>query len=156
MYDDGLTEKQFLRLMDRQFDGEDAARENAKAVRRDASSNAATASAEPDSAVAGSELTDWTFRKIISCTKSVIALKDPSTKRRLCEVFLEKPSPEQYPDYYEMIEKPMSINDILRKCRAKLYSNLQEFRDDWTQRNSTVRAGWLRMEKLLIKNWTAS
>jgi hypothetical protein len=35
------------------------------------------------------------------------------------------------PDYYEIIEKPIAINDILRKCRAKLYSNLQEFNADW-------------------------
>ena len=26
---------------------------------------------------------------------------------------------------------PIAINDILRKCRAKLYSNLQEYNDDW-------------------------
>jgi hypothetical protein len=132
MYDDGLTEKQFLRLMEKQFDGEDAVRDEAKASRRVASTNAVAASAvSTEAASSESELTDWTFRKIISCTKSVIALKDPSTKRRLCEVFLEKPSPEQYPDYYEMIEKPIAINDILRKCRAKLYTDLQEFREDW-------------------------
>jgi Bromodomain len=35
------------------------------------------------------------------------------------------------PDYYEIIEKPIAINDILRKCRAKLYANLLEFNADW-------------------------
>merc|ERR1711865_132557 len=82
-------------------------------------------------AITGSDLTDWAFRKLISCAKTVVALKEPSTKRRLCDVFLEKPSPEQFPDYYELIAKPIAINDILRKCRAKLYGNLQEFHDDW-------------------------
>merc|ERR1712113_1248007 len=82
-------------------------------------------------ATVSSELTDWTFRKLISCVKSVVALKEPSTKRRLCEIFLEKPSPEQFPDYYEIISKPIAINDILRKCRGKLYGDLQEFHDDW-------------------------
>lgn len=131
MYDDGLTEKQFLRMMEKQFDGEEAAREQAKASRRAASTTSASSVASSAAVSAESDLTDWTFRKLISCTKAVVALKDPSTKRRLCEVFLEKPSPEQFPDYYEMIEKPIAINDILRKCRAKLYSSLQEFRDDW-------------------------
>lgn len=129
MYDDGLTEKQFLRMMDKQFDAEASAKDTNKVVRRGPSSSAP----EPAAAAAttGSDLTDWTFRKLISCTKSVIALKDPSTKRRLCEVFLEKPTPEQFPDYYDLIKKPMAINDILRKCRGKLYADLQEFRDDW-------------------------
>jgi hypothetical protein len=30
-----------------------------------------------------------------------------------------------------LIEKPIAINDILRKCRGKLYTDLREFRDDW-------------------------
>ena len=128
-YDDGLTEKQFLRLMDKQFDKEAAAREEAKLARRTAlNSGGAGGSAGPS---VDSDLTDWTFRKLISCTKTVVNLKDPATKRKLADIFLEKPSPEQFPDYYEIIEKPIGINDILRKCRGKLYSNLQEFRDDW-------------------------
>jgi hypothetical protein len=131
MYDDGLTEKQFLRLMEKQMDGEEAAKHSSKGSRRGGSTAVAATAAPPPSAVAGSELTDWTFRKLISCSKSVVALKDPSTKRRLSEIFLEKPSPEQYPDYYEAIEKPIAINDILRKCRSKLYVDMQEFRDDW-------------------------
>ena len=129
-YDDGLTEKQFMRMMDKQADGELAAKEDAKATRRAATPNSSAESIAPPENV-GSELTDWTFRKLTSCTKSVIALKDPSTKRRICEIFMEKPSPEQYPDYYELVEKPIAINDILRKCRAKMYTDLQEFRDDW-------------------------
>merc|ERR1712176_1222248 len=76
-------------------------------------------------------LTDWTFRKLISCSKSVVALKDPSTKRRLSDIFLDKPDPATFPDYYEIIEKPIAINDILRKCRGKMYANMQEFHDDW-------------------------
>ena len=44
-------------------------------------------------------MTEWTFRKLISATKSVIALKDPTTKRRFSEIFLEKPCAQTYPDY---------------------------------------------------------
>ena len=129
IYDDGLTEKQFLRLMEKQFDGEEAAREGARAARRAAADT--DASGVPESIEDGSDLTDWTFRKLISCTKMVISLKDPSTKRRLSDIFLEKPPREQYPDYYELIEKPIAINDILRKCRGKMYTGLHEFREDW-------------------------
>eukprot|EP00536_Pseudo-nitzschia_multiseries_P003669 jgi/Psemu1/323122/estExt_fgenesh1_pg.C_570037 len=133
MYDDGLTEKQFLRMMDKQFDKEEAAKVEARMVKRGTKSLGASApiGAPVSVAIPNSELTDWTFRKLISSAKAVVNLKEPSTKRRLCEIFLEKPSPEQFPDYYEIIAKPIAINDILRKCRGKLYANLQEFHDDW-------------------------
>ena len=133
MYDDGLTEKQFLRMMDKQFDKEAALKTQQKLLKKGSKSLGANApiGAPVSVAVANSDLTDWTFRKLISCAKSVVNLKDPSTKRRLCDIFLEKPSPEQFPDYYEIIAKPIAINDILRKCRGKMYANLQEFHDDW-------------------------
>jgi len=130
VYDDGMTEKQFMRAMDKQFDSESAAREAGKQAKRSGADSGGLTSSEA-TAVPGSELTDWTFRKLISCTKAVIALKDPATKRRLSDIFLEKPSPEQFPDYYELIEKPTAINDILRKCRGKLYASMSEYRDDW-------------------------
>jgi Bromodomain len=61
----------------------------------------------------------------------VVALKEPGTKRRLADLFLEKPAPQQFPDYYELIDKPIAINDILRKCRGKMYTHFFEYRDDW-------------------------
>ena len=129
-YDDGLTEKQFLRIMDKQIrDQEDTVQQ-----RKIARLSTDVPPMEPVAVVNPGnpgELTDWTFRKLISCTKSVIALKDPATKRRLSEIFLEKPSTDTYPDYYAMITKPIAINDILRKCRAQLYSTMCEFWDDW-------------------------
>lgn len=133
MYDDGLTEKQFLRMMEKQAIEEEQqqARKRQKIEKEAPPPAAAAASSEPVPASIGTSLTDWTFRKLISCSKSVVALKDPSTKRRLSELFLEKPDPATFPDYYEIIEKPVAINDILRKCRAKLYANLHEFKEDW-------------------------
>jgi Bromodomain/Snf2-ATP coupling, chromatin remodelling complex len=128
-YDDGLTDKQFMRMMDKQYDGAVAAREAEKTSHRGTKSPGGGAGAA-SSAGSTSELTDWTFRKLISCTKTVVTLKDPS-KRKICEVFMDKPSPEQFPDYYEIIQKPIAINDILRKLRGKLYANLQEYREDW-------------------------
>jgi len=136
MYDDGLTEKQFLRMMEKQAIEEEQQqvrkRQKIQKIENEAPpAAAASASSEPVPASIGTTLTDWTFRKLISCSKSVVALKDPNTKRRLSELFLEKPDPATFPDYYEIVEKPMAINDILRKCRAKLYANLHEFKEDW-------------------------
>jgi hypothetical protein len=126
-----MTEKQFMRAMDKQFDSENAARDGVKQGKRGGTVDPGGPTSSEFAAIPGSDLTDWTFRKLISCTKAVIALKDPATKRRLSDIFLEKPSPEQFPDYYELIEKPMAINDILRKCRGKLYTSMREYREDW-------------------------
>ena len=137
-YDDGLTEKQFLRIMDKQAIEEE--KQNKKKPRTSKSpvamssksSQASDEELDDSPSATASGLTDWTFRKLISCSKSVVALKDPSTKRRLSDIFIEKPDPSQFPDYYEIVDKPIAINDILRKCRAKLYVDLQEFKADWT------------------------
>lgn len=131
-YDDGLTEKQFLRMMEQQAVEEEHVKKRQRVAKEAPSAPASTPVAtESVPASVSTSLTDWTFRKLISCSKTVVALKDPSTKRRLSDLFLEKPDPATFPDYYEIIERPIAINDILRKCRAKLYSNLREFRDDW-------------------------
>lgn len=132
-YDDGLTEKQFLRLMEKQAeDDENKARKRKAsniAIKSDAvetvSSNGASKGAKPEG------MTEWTFRKLINTSKAVIALKDPATKRRLSDIFLEKPDANVYPDYYKVIERPIAINDILRKCRGHLFANLAEFWEDW-------------------------
>ena len=136
-YDDGLTEKQFLRLMENQAQNDEASARKRKVgkliLKHDMSS-----SADPSGGASQAEpfrppgtMTEWTFRKLINTCKSVIALKDPATKRRLSEIFLEKPDPNVYPDYYSIIERPIAINDILRKCRQHLYSSVSEFWEDW-------------------------
>jgi Bromodomain len=134
-YDDGLTEKQFLRMMDKQSIQEENAKKKKKtnkgtsqpAFEPNSPSDPDLEDREKDSTL----LTDWTYRKLTSCGKTVAALKDPSTKRRLAEIFLEKPDPATFPDYYEIIEKPIAINDILRKCRAKIYTTVSEFKADF-------------------------
>lgn len=140
-YDDGLTEKQFLRIMDNNAMEEERAKKKAKTSRtasRVIISSESIDNMEEDepeeleTLEGGSTLlTDWTYRKLISCAKAVVALKDASKNRRISEIFLDKPDPATFPDYYELIDKPVAINDILRKCRAKMYSNVTEFRADW-------------------------
>ena len=152
-YDDGLTEKQFCRMMDKQHDAEKKSKKKAKGKKRkadldssailddgggrkrakaenfiDDSSRAASSNA---SGAGSDEVTPAVQERLFSVTKSVIYYKDKATQRKLSEIFLEKPCPQTYPDYYQIIEKPIGMNDILRKCRAMLYTSLKDFRDDW-------------------------
>jgi ATP-dependent helicase STH1/SNF2 len=71
------------------------------------------------------------YDRLLSITRSIIYLKEKGTKRKLSDIFLEKPCPQTYADYYQLIDKPIGMNDILRKCRAKLYSSANDFLDDW-------------------------
>jgi ATP-dependent helicase STH1/SNF2 len=157
VYDDGLTEKQFCRMMDKQALEEDKGKKKRKKKRsRNAvdpslileedgigRKRAKTKQLEIDntskrfnaassaSASGNGEVSAAMNDRLISITRSLIYFKDKSTKRKLSEIFLEKPCPQTYPDYYQVIDKPIGINDILRKCRAKLYATLNDFRDDW-------------------------
>jgi hypothetical protein len=58
-------------------------------------------------------------------------LKDVETKRRLSDLFLEKPDRTVYPDYYTIIERPIGINDIVKSIKKGEYSVIREFYNDW-------------------------
>jgi len=69
--------------------------------------------------------------RLMSITKCVITLKEPGIERRLSNVFREVPCTKRYPDYYELIDHPISINDIMRKCRVCNYTSVNDFINDW-------------------------
>ena len=184
MYDDGLTEKQFCRMLDKQVIQEEKDKKKRKKKRNrnavdtslivedegggrkrhktshpelEAASSRSKASAS--SAAGGSwdgEITTAMNDRLISVTKSVIYFKEKGTKRKLSDVFLEKPCPQTYPDYYQIIDKPIGMNDILRKCRAKMYSTVSDFRDDWNTlfRNAVTYNGegsWIVIDAETLK-----
>mmetsp|Transcript_14155 Transcript_14155/g.16455 ORF Transcript_14155/g.16455 Transcript_14155/m.16455 type:complete len:230 (-) Transcript_14155:3-692(-) len=76
-------------------------------------------------------LPDEILNRLISITKSVIAIRDVKTKRRYSEIFRDQPSRTEYPDYYKVIQHPVAINDIMKKCRSKEYTAVIEFISDW-------------------------
>jgi len=161
-YDDGLTEQQFCRLMDKQAAAEEKGKKKRKKKRSrnavdpslileddgggrkraktqlldlvdEASSRSkfGAASSSSGGAAGNGEITSAMYDRLLSITRSIIYFKEKGTKRKLSEIFLEKPCPQMYPDYYQVVDKPIGMNDILRKCRAKLYSTINDFRDDW-------------------------
>lgn len=158
VYDDGLTEKQFCRMMDKHADEDEKGKKKRKKKRnRNAvdpslildydggggrkrskttplqldDTPRSKASSLSSGGLGNGEITAAMYDRLLSITRSIIYLKEKGTKRRLSDIFLEKPCPQTYPDYYQLIEKPIGMNDILRKCRAKLYSSVKDFRDDW-------------------------
>lgn len=144
-YDDGLTEKQFCRMMDKQFDASKSKNKGGKKKRKiegldesaildDGDVSRKRAKFADDSSRASSYDGDMTMdvhNSLEKITKAVINLKEKTTMRSYAEIFLEKPCRQTYPDYYQLIDNPLGMNDILRKCRAKLYGSVSEFRQDW-------------------------
>ncbi|EMR11371.1 hypothetical protein PNEG_00398 [Pneumocystis murina B123] len=64
--------------------------------------------------------------------KAVQEAKD-STGRLISENFMRLPSKRLYPDYYELIEKPIALETIKEKLRKKDYASTDEIRDDFLQ-----------------------
>ncbi|KAG8931907.1 hypothetical protein FRC01_000597 [Tulasnella sp. 417] len=64
------------------------------------------------------------------CIKTVVNLTD-ETGRKRCELFKELPSKKEYPDYYEVIAKPISIAQIRRKSSGATYKDIEAFANDW-------------------------
>jgi hypothetical protein len=130
-YDDGLTEKQFLRIMEKQAEVEE---EEAKARKREwklARDKKAIENAVNARSTSTSPLSEDTCNRLVSMTRSIIAIRDPKTNRRYSDIFREKPSEDDYPEYYKLIEQPIAINDILKKCRTKSYASPAEYHQDW-------------------------
>ena len=150
VYDDGMTEKQFCRMMDKQAIAEEKGRKKKRSRnavdpsliiddfsgRKRAKTgpldqNTSTTRKKHAAIAENAHVTPEVNERLVSICRSLIYYKEKGTNRKMAEIFLEKPCPTTYPDYYQLIDKPIGMNDILRKCRAKLYATIKEFSDDW-------------------------
>ncbi|KAM3878342.1 protein polybromo-1-like [Diretmus argenteus] len=52
---------------------------------------------------------------------AVIDARDVATGRRLCDLFMVKPSKKDYPDYYKVILEPMDLRTIEHNIRSDKY-----------------------------------
>lgn len=50
--------------------------------------------------------------------------------RRVCELFEELPSKTDYPDYYEIIDSPISFAEIKQKLKENQYKNIAALEED--------------------------
>lgn len=61
--------------------------------------------------------------RLKSLYQAVTEAREPSTCRRLCDLFMVKPSKKDYPDYYKIILEPMDLRTIDHNIRADRYAN---------------------------------
>ncbi|XP_034294931.1 protein polybromo-1 isoform X3 [Pantherophis guttatus] len=60
----------------------------------------------------------------------VLEAREPGTGRRLCELFMVKPSKKDYPDYYKIILEPMDLKIIEHNIRSDKYAGEEAMIED--------------------------
>uniref|UniRef100_A0A6I8SE42 Protein polybromo-1 n=1 Tax=Xenopus tropicalis TaxID=8364 RepID=A0A6I8SE42_XENTR len=61
---------------------------------------------------------------------TVLEAREPGSGRRLCELFMFKPSKKDYPDYYKIILEPMDLKTIEQNIRTDKYATEEAMMDD--------------------------
>ncbi|KAM9409587.1 polybromo 1, like [Pholidichthys leucotaenia] len=61
---------------------------------------------------------------------AVTEVRESSSNRRLCELFMVKPSKKDYPDYYNVILEPMDLKTIEHNIRNERYANEEALMED--------------------------
>ncbi|KAG8987114.1 hypothetical protein FRB90_003591 [Tulasnella sp. 427] len=136
-YNDGLTDEQFTNAIENEeIDYEDFVQQNYQAkAKRNALWNqkrrrtqATSLTANP---VNNAPSSRQTMKKLFDeCIKTIMNLTD-ETGRKRCELFKELPSRKEYPDYYEVIVKPIAIAQIKRRAGTPTYKDIESFANDW-------------------------
>ncbi|KAM9940503.1 hypothetical protein OXX80_000044 [Metschnikowia pulcherrima] len=62
---------------------------------------------------------------------SLDALQDAAETRQLVTAFVKLPSKKLYPDYYELIEHPLSLHEVSKKVSRDAYASTDEFIADF-------------------------
>lgn len=61
---------------------------------------------------------------------TVMEVRDMATGRRLCDLFMVKPSKKDYPDYYKIILEPMDLKTIEHNIRSEKYQSEETLVED--------------------------
>ncbi|KAM7402216.1 hypothetical protein PAMP_017478 [Pampus punctatissimus] len=61
---------------------------------------------------------------------AVTEAREAGTNRRLCDLFMVKPSKKDYPDYYKVILEPMDLKTIEHNIRSERYATEEALMED--------------------------
>ncbi|XP_029006635.1 protein polybromo-1-like isoform X2 [Betta splendens] len=61
---------------------------------------------------------------------AVTEAREVGTNRRLCDLFMVKPSKKDYPDYYNVILEPMDLKTIEQNVRSERYATEEALMED--------------------------
>lgn len=129
-YDDGLTEKQFMRMMERHANsGGDL---NAVGSNTDLPSGKIRFEPVVDDnmpVLRQLQTTDYAFlRKLLN--DEITGAVSADGVRDASALFLQKPDKKLYPDYYALIPEPISLKEICAELKRKAYITLADLEFD--------------------------
>jgi hypothetical protein len=127
-YDDGLTDKQFTRLLEKSADNEELLAKQAKLQNRRGGGGVGGGGGMP------ADITE----AVSQVLKDVGKLKRPDGTL-LCELFKDKPDKKIYPDYYQLVAKPISLKEIALKLKKGMYSCLEDVETDFALMSHNAR-----------------
>ncbi|XP_077299537.1 ATP-dependent helicase brm isoform X2 [Arctopsyche grandis] len=156
-YTDSLTEKEWLKAIDDEFDeeaeddDEEVASTGSTKKKRRGKKRRRNDDSDDDSIIAGSSgggkkrrgggsspgtpapshsKIKKRMRKMMS---HVIKYQDPTDGRLLSEPFMKLPSRRELPDYYDVIKKPLDIKKILARIEDGKYTGFDDLEKDFMQ-----------------------
>lgn len=101
---------------------------------------------KPEGAAAGQDTLAEADRKALTkifeqCYKAVedCTVTDDGEVRHRCDLFLQLPSKKQYPEYYQIILRPIAMDMIKKRMRSAFYKTASQFRDDFHQMFQNAR-----------------
>lgn len=68
---------------------------------------------------------------IKSLYNSLIEYREPKTNRILVQVFMSLPSKKEFPEYFDIISKPIAMNKIRERIDRQLYSDEESCMEDF-------------------------
>ncbi|RKP10190.1 hypothetical protein THASP1DRAFT_28030 [Thamnocephalis sphaerospora] len=89
---------------------------------------------QPDAALSEAEV-----REICRAVWTELRQYKDASGRMLSKLFQALPSRQEYPDYYEVIEHPIALNNIKTNLDAGRYATVEEFRADMVQMFANAR-----------------
>jgi hypothetical protein len=109
-YDDGMTDLQYTRYLEKQHDLQEAAqvKETAKAT----------------------QAANTVFHELTSVVASIQKIKREDGSQ-LAAIFLDKPPKAIYPDYYQLIAQPIALKQILQKLKKFEYTHFEGIEQDF-------------------------
>ena len=136
LYDDGLTDKQFTRLMDGSVldDSTDIGQPDMntlifqKKIKKQENKTKLLQNLKENELK--TNITEYQQQLLIKHIKNILKIIKLNGSE-LCYYFKEKPLKKLYPDYYLLIHNPISINDILIKLKKLIYINIYNIELDF-------------------------
>ncbi|KAK6867463.1 Nuclear protein STH1/NPS1, partial [Candida tropicalis] len=73
------------------------------------------------------EVVDGFVAKCLVVIDEITALTDENDGHNLSDIFIKLPSRKLYPDYYSIIKKPVSINQVKKQLNQDKFASFEEF-----------------------------